>query len=96
MVKDLMHIKEAKEELCENVLKYAKTQKTHPWVMKDLDKVLKHLKKDKSRDPHGLINEIFKREVAGDDLKEAILTLMNRIKSDQIYPESLELCNIRE
>ena len=54
----------------------------------------KQLKKNKSRDPHGLTNEIFKSEVAGSDFKVAILALMNRIKSEQIYPKAMELCNI--
>ena len=62
--------------------------------MKDLDIVLKNLKKQKSRDPYGLANDIFRPEVAGDDLKEAILKLMNKIKKEQIYPRCLELCNI--
>ena len=62
--------------------------------MKDLDKVLKKLKKNKSRDPLGLCNELFRPGVAGDDLKLALLKLMNRMKADQIFPECLELCNI--
>ena len=62
--------------------------------MDDLDVVLKHLKKNKSRDPLGYANEIFRPEVAGDDLKQAILCLMNKIKEDQIYPEALEMCDI--
>ena len=62
--------------------------------MKDLETVLKHLKKQKLRDPLGLANDIFHPEVAGDDLKIALLKLMNRIKDEQKYPECLELCNI--
>ena len=31
---------------------------------------------------------------AGDDLKNAILKMTNRIKDKQIYPECLQLCNI--
>ena len=62
--------------------------------MKHLEIVLKKLKKNKSRDPLGLCNELFRPEVAGDNLKKVILKLMNRIKQDQIYPECLQLCNI--
>jgi hypothetical protein len=47
------------------------------------------LKKLKARDPLGLVNHIFLPEVAGDDLKIAILKLMNKIKEEQIYPECL-------
>ena len=55
---------------------------------------MKHLKKDKSRDPLGLANELFDPNVAGDDLKLALLKLLNRIKLEQIYPKALEVCNI--
>ena len=48
----------------------------------------------KSRDPYGLANELFMPGVAGDDLKLAILKLMNKIKEEQKYPQCLELCNI--
>ena len=91
---ELKHIKEAKEKLAEKLMEVAKENKTPPWSRKDLEKVLNQLKKDKSRDPHGLANEIFKNEVAGQDLKEALLKLMNRIKSEQKYPKPLEYCNI--
>ena len=94
MKKHLEHIKDAKEKLCEKIMKVASKNRTPPWNMKDLDVVLKHLKKQKSRDPYGLANDIFRLEVAGDDLKEAILRLMNKIKDEQAYPKCLELCNI--
>ena len=84
----------AKEELCNIRLKLAKESKTPPWTMDDLQAVLKHLKKNISRDPFGYANEIFGVEVAGDDLIEALLLLMNRIKLEQIYPEVLEVCDI--
>ena len=87
-------LKEAKENVANTVLEAARLTKTDPWYMDDLDIVLKQLKKNKSRDPHGLVNELFKEETAGDDLKLAILKLMNRIKDEQIYPKCLELCNI--
>ena len=90
----LEEIKEAKEELCRQRLKEASRNRTPPWSMNQLETVLQYLKKNKSRDPFGFINEIFKPDVAGMDLKLAILSLMNRIKSDQIYPEILEVCNI--
>ena len=62
--------------------------------MHDLEKVLKQLKMNKSRDPLGYCNELFSQEVAGDDLKLAILKLMNKIKEKQVYPERIKLCNI--
>ena len=37
--------------------------------MDDLNRVLKNMKKNKSRDPLGNCNEIFAPDVAGDDIK---------------------------
>ena len=68
MKDDLKHVKDAKEMLCEKLLKLAKSRKTPPWTMKDLDAVLKSLKKQKTRDPYGLANDLFRPETAGDDL----------------------------
>ena len=94
MKDDLKDIQKEKEELCNIRLNIARNRKTVPWTMDDLDVVLKYLKKNKSRDPFGYANEIFRPEVAGDDLKKAILSLMNRIKIEQLFPEVLELCDI--
>ena len=62
--------------------------------MEQLEKVLDYLKRNKSRDPMGYANDIFKNDVAGDDMKKATLILMNRIKYELIYPEALELYDI--
>ena len=75
-------------------MKEASNNKTHDWTISDLEDVLKGLKKDKCRDSFGYINEIFKPYVCGEDLKLAILRLMNRIKNKQEYPKCLEMCNI--
>ena len=80
-IKDsLKNIKEAKEKLCEKRLKIkiARSTKTPPWSMEDLDKVLKNLKKNKARDPIGYCNELFRPEVVGNDLKRAILNMMKK------------------
>ena len=62
--------------------------------MSDLKEVLKNLGNDKCRDPEGMVNEIFKETVAGSDLLEAVLKLMNMMKKKQEYPKILEKCNI--
>ena len=90
----LEDMKESKEKLAERVMEAARNNKTNPWDMIDLEIVLKNLKNNKSRDPNGLVNELFKEEAAGDDLKVATLRLMNRIKEEQKYPKCLESCNI--
>ena len=90
----LENVKKDKEELCRRRLEKARNSKTEPWKIEDIEAVLKYLKKNKSKDPFGYINELFGEDVAGNDLKLAILILMNRIKTEQVYPEVLELCNI--
>ena len=69
MIKKHEKLKYEKIKLCEERVAFAK--KTNPnhgqqkmWKL--------HLKRNKSRDPHGYANELFKPEVAGRDLKEAI------------------------
>ena len=79
-------------EVCEIRLKLSKNNKTVPWTMDNLKNVLKQLDNDKSRDSDGFANEIFK--VAGEDLFQAVLKLMNIIKTRQEYPKGLENCNI--
>ena len=82
--------REIKPELQSNYLKkvelwkirfeYLKGQVTGDWTQKELVGTLKALKNNKSRDPAGLINEIFKPPVMGKDLENALLQLINGIK----------------
>ena len=65
-----------------------------PLTMENLQKVLKGLKKRKSRDPLNLINEIFRPEVAGTDLQEALLKIVNEVRIQQKYPEKLKYVDI--
>ena len=62
--------------------------------MKNLEDVLKKLKKNKSRDPAELVNDIFKPNVAGNDLKSSILKLVNNVKKELNIPEIIRLANI--
>ena len=94
MKKELEQMRDDKEKLCGKYLKLASNNKTPPWEMKHLENVLKKMKKGKSRDPDGLANEIVLLENAGEDLKLAILKLVNRIKDEQIYPDCMRSCNI--
>ena len=87
------HLKDLEDdtnELCHIRLNVCKKKKTPPWDIEDLKLALKQLGTDKARDPEGLVNELFKEEVAGDDLLSAVLKLMNIIKSRQQYPKHLQ------
>ena len=66
-----------KEYLCSIRLEHCSQTKSSPLTRQKLDKVLKNLKNNKARDPHGLINEIFHFIAIGDDLKESLFLLFN-------------------
>ena len=67
---------------------------TDPWNVEDLDNAIKRLKLNKSRDPHGFINEIFKEEYMGKDLKLSLLSLFNEIKNNLVIPTFMNRANI--
>ena len=94
IVSNLESLKILKENLCEERLRLCKRTKTHEWSHGNLNKVLRELKLNKSRDPHGLINEIFKPGVIGHDLEHSILILMNKVKDKIAIPKFMEYANI--
>ena len=65
----------------------AKNTVSKPFSMEDLEKVLKNLKSGKSRDPTGISREIFSLSNIGNNLKESLLTLCNKIKEQGVIPE---------
>ena len=77
-----------------NTEKAIKTKISNPWTAKDLEEVTKTLKNNQTRDPNGMINEIFKKNVMGQDLQLAVIELMNGIKLTFDFPEYMELANI--
>ena len=89
---DLEQYQLDREDLCDTRIKKARKDITPEWTNVHVNHVIKNLKKKKSRDPHGYSNEII--QSGGDDLKLAILKLMNNIKRQQIFPQCLEPCNI--
>ena len=94
-IKDSLKVHEVQqEELWKKRLKEAQGNITPDWTMDDLDTVLKQLKNNKSRDPMGFTNELFKPECAGEDMKKAVLKMSNCIKKQQVFPKALGLCNI--
>ena len=83
-----------KEELFELRLRLSKLNKSPPWTKKQLLKVLSSLKNNKSRDPHGHVNEIFKPGVAGESLTSSLLIMFNKIKAEITFPDFMQLSNI--
>ena len=83
-----------KNELFNKRMQLLKMQQFKPWKLKDLRFVLRSLKKNKSRDPHGLINELFRPENIGSDMEVSILNLLNKIKQNLTIPDFMQFANI--
>merc|ERR1712082_230975 len=62
--------------------------------MSDLETVLSSLKKNKCRDPSGLVNELFFTENAGKDLKISMLKLFNSVKENGQIPSFMKIVDI--
>jgi hypothetical protein len=75
-------------------LELAKQHKSVPWVMKDLEEAIKSLKTGKCRDPERLVRELFKEEALGEDLKQSLLILFNKIKENQQFLAFMQITNI--
>ena len=54
------------------------------WTIEDLDKVLARLKNNISNDHDGYINEIFKKDVIGKDLKKSLISMLNKLKKKKM------------
>ena len=94
MKPNLLDVYEMKMKLWNYRLAVMKTNKSEDWQLEDLLKVLKHLKNNKSRDPDGYINEIFKPKVIGTNLRDGLLQLANGIKTELSFPAFMQKANI--
>ena len=83
-----------REKLFLKRLKVATENKSPDFTEENLLKVLSKLKSGKASDPMGLVNEMFKPEFIGNDLKKSILSMMNQMKHQLDSPKFLELSNI--
>ena len=75
-------------------MKYAQSNKSPPWNMGDLERALKDLKRNKCRDYEGFINEIFMIDVIGDNLKQSLLVMCNKLKIEQMIAEFMNYSNV--
>ena len=89
-----VYLKQLKQKLFTQRLEIAKTRKSEPWNLEQLKSVLRELKTGKARDPHGLINEIFKIDVAGIDFQTSFLEMANEIKKNIFFPKFMQYANI--
>ena len=88
------NLKLLKEYLCTKRLEITKENQAPRLTRNKMDRVLKDLKTNKARDPHGLINEMFKQDAIGDDLRESLFLMYKKIRETFEIPELLKYANI--
>ena len=91
---DFSHLKGRRKRIFQMKLKLAEANHSRLWTMKDLETALKDLKTNKARDHEGLVNDIFKLNVIGDDLKRFLLLMLNKIKQERMIPILMNITNI--
>ena len=69
-------IRQLKNELWEIRFESLKGKPSNPWIIVYLENATNN---NQSRDPKNIINELFKRGIAGSSLKQALVDLMNMI-----------------
>jgi hypothetical protein len=75
-------------------MRFSQLKVTSDWSESDLIHTLKSLNNNKSCDPGGLINEIFKPPVIGGDLIDSLLKLINGVKREYFLPLETQKSNI--
>lgn len=91
---DLGDLKTRRNEIFNLQMKLAEENKSQKWNIEDLERALKGLKNNKSRDHAGFVNEIFKPGVIGSDLKKSLLIMFNNLKAKNIIPNFMKYANI--
>ena len=91
---DLGNLKLRKSRIFKMKLMLAEANFSDLWTMSDLENALADLKDNKSRDNDGLINEIFKKNVIGTDLKKSLLLMYNKLKIEQLIAIFMNYANI--
>ena len=91
---DLGDLKSRKRIIFKLKLKLAESNISELWTMSDLEKALADLKDNKARDNDGYINEIFKKNVIGTDLKKSLLLMFNKLKTKQLIAIFMNYANI--
>ena len=91
---DIADIRLRRKEIFRMKLKLAGMRQSRDWTMADLEEALRNLKNNKSRDFEGYLNELFKLDTIGDNLKESILMMFNKLKRKKLIPMFMNFCNI--
>ena len=94
LLPEMQDIELIQDQLFERRFESATRITSPPWTIIELDKVLSTLKTGKARDPSGLNCNIFKKAVCGTDLKQSLLTLLNKTKNTLEIPKFFSNSNI--
>ena len=82
----MKEIFEAKKKAFESKILEAKLNKTQDWTMSQLESVLTKIGHNKAQDPYGVNRSIFHINCIGNNLKESLLILFNKIKNQGEVP----------
>ena len=94
MKPELLDVYFLKMELWMSRLNNIRKIKTAPWDNEKLDAVLGGLKNNKSMDPNGMVNELFKTGCIGTEMRKALIHLFSGTKKEQFIPLFMALSNI--
>ena len=87
-------MKKRKGRIFKMKMKLASAKSGPEWNMEDLERALRNLKNNKSRDFEGYINEIFKINVIGEDLKKSLLLMFKKLKAKKLIPSFMNFANV--
>ena len=87
---DFIEIQKLKDLIFKLKMEKVSTNKSDDWTLKELEAVLKDVKKGKSRDPDGISRDIFHNSVIGNNLKESLLVMFNLLKQQGIIPNFMK------
>ena len=91
---DMEIVRSLRGRILEMCLKISEKHRLPDFSMTDLLKSMSNLKNNNSKDPQGLVNEIFKEGCVGTDLRESLLKMFNTMKHHRIFPLFMRLSNI--
>ena len=82
MKEDFKEMFQLKNLLWNERFRKLRTKVSCPWILSNLEKMSRSLKNNETRDPNGMINELFKKNIMGKDLQAAVINLMKGGKND--------------
>ena len=91
---DLLAMRNRRKKIFQLKMTFSSKRRTPDWNMLQLEGALKDLKNNKSRDFEGYVNEIFKADVIGDDLKMSLLVMFNKLKRKKLIAKFMNNSNI--